>query len=103
MTNSEYSRKKAIELNPVPADFTEDVSEENISKILSPNVFSQWFASFPSNEKIGQSYKPNLNATSKKSLSLIHLLYKFYIVYILDTVTTTLSSCLLLLNLRTKV
>ena len=35
MTNSQYSRRETIELNPVPADITEDVSEENICKALS--------------------------------------------------------------------
>ena len=33
MTNSQYS--ETIELNPVPADITEDVLEENICKALS--------------------------------------------------------------------
>ena len=33
--NSKYSRRETIELNPVPADITEDVSEENICKALS--------------------------------------------------------------------
>ena len=35
MTNSQYSRRETIELNPVPADITEDVLEENICKALS--------------------------------------------------------------------
>ena len=35
VTNSQYSRREAIELNPVPADITEDVLEENICKALS--------------------------------------------------------------------
>ena len=30
VTNSQYSRKETVELNPVPADITEDVLEENI-------------------------------------------------------------------------
>ena len=35
VTNSQYSRKETVELNPVPADITEDVLEENICKALS--------------------------------------------------------------------
>ena len=35
MTNSQYSRRETIELNPVPADITEDVLQENICKTLS--------------------------------------------------------------------
>ena len=35
MTNSQYSRRETIELNPVPADITEDVLEENVCKALS--------------------------------------------------------------------
>ena len=35
VTNSQYSRRETIELNPVPADITEDVLEENIYKTLS--------------------------------------------------------------------
>ena len=35
MTNSQYSSREAIELNPVSADITEDVLEENICKALS--------------------------------------------------------------------
>ena len=35
MANSQYSRRRAIELNPVLADITEDVLEENVWKILS--------------------------------------------------------------------
>ena len=35
VTNSQYSRRETIELNPVPADITEDVLEENICKALS--------------------------------------------------------------------
>ena len=34
VTNSQYSRIEAIELNHVPADITEDVLEENIYKAL---------------------------------------------------------------------
>ena len=37
MTNSQYSGRKTIELNPVPADITEHVLEENICKALSLN------------------------------------------------------------------
>ena len=37
MTNSQYSRRETIELNPVPSDITEDVLEENICKALSLN------------------------------------------------------------------
>ena len=35
VTNFQYSRRETIELNPVPADITEDVLEENIYKALS--------------------------------------------------------------------
>ena len=35
VTNSQYSRRETIEINPVPADITEDVLEENICKALS--------------------------------------------------------------------
>ena len=35
VTNSKYSRRETIELNPVPADITEDVLQENICKTLS--------------------------------------------------------------------
>ena len=35
MTNSKYSRRETIELNPVPADITEYFLEENICKALS--------------------------------------------------------------------
>ena len=35
MTNSQYSRRETIELNPVPADITEYFLEENICKALS--------------------------------------------------------------------
>ena len=35
VTNSQYSRRETIELNPVSADITEDVFEENLSKALS--------------------------------------------------------------------
>ena len=34
-TSSQYSRRETIELNPVPADITEDALEENVSKALS--------------------------------------------------------------------
>ena len=34
VTNSQYSRRETIELNPVLADITEDVLEENIYKAL---------------------------------------------------------------------
>ena len=35
VTNFQYSRRETIELNPVPADITEDVLEENICKASS--------------------------------------------------------------------
>ena len=35
VANSQYSRRETIELNPVPADITEDVLEENVCKALS--------------------------------------------------------------------
>ena len=35
MTNSQYSRRETIELNPVSAHIIEDVLEENIYKALS--------------------------------------------------------------------
>ena len=35
VTNSQYSRSEAIELNPVPAEIHEDVLEESICKALS--------------------------------------------------------------------
>ena len=35
VANSQYSRGETIELNPVPADITEDVLEENFCKGLS--------------------------------------------------------------------
>ena len=35
VTNSQYSRREAIELNSVPADITEDILDENICKALS--------------------------------------------------------------------
>ena len=35
VTNSQYSRRETIELNPVPADTTEDILDENICKALS--------------------------------------------------------------------
>ena len=38
MTNSQYSRRETLVLNPVPADITEDVLEENICKALSLTV-----------------------------------------------------------------
>ena len=34
-TNSQYSRRERIELNPVPAEIQEDVLEESICKALS--------------------------------------------------------------------
>ena len=34
MANSQYSRRETIELNPVPADVTEDVLEGNVCKAL---------------------------------------------------------------------
>ena len=33
--DSQYSRRETIELNPVPADITEDTLEENVCKALS--------------------------------------------------------------------
>ena len=33
--SSQYSRRETIELNPVPADITEDALEENVCKALS--------------------------------------------------------------------
>ena len=36
VNSSQYSRRETIELNPVSADITEDVLEENICKALSP-------------------------------------------------------------------
>ena len=33
--DSQYSRRETIELNPVPADITEDTFEENVCKALS--------------------------------------------------------------------
>ena len=35
VTNSQYSRREAIELNPVPAEIYEDILEDNICKALS--------------------------------------------------------------------
>ena len=35
VTNSQYRRRETIELNPVPADSTEDILEEKICKALS--------------------------------------------------------------------
>ena len=35
VADSQYSRRETIELNPVPADITEDFLEENICKALS--------------------------------------------------------------------
>ena len=35
VNNLQYTRRETVELNPVPADVTEDVLEENISKALS--------------------------------------------------------------------
>ena len=35
VASSQYSRREAIELNPVPADITEDALEENVCKALS--------------------------------------------------------------------
>ena len=35
VVNSQYSRRETIELNPVPADITEDTLEENVCKALS--------------------------------------------------------------------
>ena len=35
VTNSQYSRRETIELNPVPAEIHEDVLEESICKVLS--------------------------------------------------------------------
>ena len=35
VTNSQYSRRETIELNPVPAEIHEDVLEESICKALS--------------------------------------------------------------------
>ena len=35
VTNSQYSRRETIELNPVPADITEDVLEENTCQAFS--------------------------------------------------------------------
>ena len=37
-TNSQYSRRETIELNPVPAEIHEDVLEESICKALSLTV-----------------------------------------------------------------
>ena len=35
VADSQYSKRETIELNPVPADITEDVLQENICKTLS--------------------------------------------------------------------
>ena len=35
VTDSQYSRRETLELNPVPANITEDVLEENVCKVLS--------------------------------------------------------------------
>ena len=35
VASSQYSRRETIELNPVPADITEDALEENVCKVLS--------------------------------------------------------------------
>ena len=35
VTDSQYSRRETLELNPVPANITEDVFEENVCKVLS--------------------------------------------------------------------
>ena len=35
VTNSQYSRRETIELNPVPAEIHEDVLEDSICKALS--------------------------------------------------------------------
>ena len=35
VASSQYSRRETIELNPVPADITEDALEENVCKALS--------------------------------------------------------------------
>ena len=35
VTNSQYSRRETIELNPVPAEIHDDVLEENVCKALS--------------------------------------------------------------------
>ena len=35
VASSQYNRKETIELNPVPADITEDALEENVCKALS--------------------------------------------------------------------
>ena len=34
VTNSQHSRGEAIELNPAPAQITDDILEENICKAL---------------------------------------------------------------------
>ena len=34
VTNSQYSRRETIELNPAPAEITDDILEENICKAL---------------------------------------------------------------------
>ena len=40
VTNSQYSRRETIELNPVPAEIHEDVLEESICKALSLTGFN---------------------------------------------------------------
>ena len=40
VTNCQYSRRETTELNPVPAEIHEDVSEESICKVLSLTGFN---------------------------------------------------------------
>ena len=40
VTNSQYSRRETIELNPIPAEIHEDVLEESICKALSLTGFN---------------------------------------------------------------
>ena len=54
VTNSQYSRRETIELNPVPGDTHEDVLEESICKVLS--LTGSWgFTRLSSQEKVGLS------------------------------------------------
>ena len=59
MTNSQYRTRETIELNPVLADITEDVLEENIWKVLPVtglNVVPNDLHACHQMERFGQSH-----------------------------------------------
>ena len=63
VTNSQYSRREAIELNPAPAEIYEDILEDNICKALSLTGVNV----VPQNLKACHRMKRKINIASKNS------------------------------------